>query len=62
MISINSTIFFMACMAVLIVLNPILLKYDKLETLKYISIINVFILIVVLHQISQWYNIIGKVF
>ena len=52
----------MACMAVLIVLNPILLKYDKLETLKYISIINVFILIVVLHQISQWYNIIGKVF
>lgn len=62
MISINSTIFFMACMTVLIVLNPILLKYDKLEILKIISVVNVFILIIVAHQLSQWYDIVGKVF
>jgi hypothetical protein len=49
-------------MAILIILNPILLKYDKLEALRYISIINVVVLIIVVHQLSQWYNIIGKVF
>jgi hypothetical protein len=60
MLELDVTVILMMLIAVIIIITPILLKYEKLEVIRIISGINLVLMIIVAHQLLQMYGYITE--